>query len=133
MAGCSQASLADQEPIEVSESNMIVAQLVMKDEDGSSILTKDAGRVETASTGDLKPERVEAIVERLEKRGFEVLSSNLNTLSIAAPDPLFVECFGVSASALKSGEASLDSAKMEDQFEPLVADIFVPPAPQTFP
>lgn len=102
------------------------AQLVMKREDGQSILS-------TAGSGDVTAERAAIIRSRLQELGFTVETGNLNTLSITGTDKQFEESFGISPlSALNEGRAA-HATRQPDSLKDLVADVFVTPSPDYFP
>jgi hypothetical protein len=117
------------------ESN-VHAQLVMKQDDGKSIFDLPQG-VTAASgqrtAGDLPRQRIDEIRRRLTEAGFSVEGGNSNTLSIAGPAALFGEVFGLDpAAAVETGSAA-HATRIRRDFEPYVADVFVPPAPEFFP
>lgn len=115
-------------------SDELHAQLVMKREDGGSIL--DKGQPATSGTVDqtgLSEDRIALIRERVEALGFVVSTQDQNTLSISGSRELFDNVF-----AMKSGDAGnaseeLHAGGIPSELSEFVADVFVTPGPEFFP
>ncbi len=120
----------------MGEASTITAQLVMRREDGRSILDLE-GPVTAASrqrmAGDLPEARVAEIRARLEAAGFTVEGGNANTLSVSGPARLFAEVFGLDPGAAGAAGVPAHAARIRADLEPYVADVFVPPPPEFFP
>ena len=101
------------------------AQLVMKAEDGRSILSEAIG------TGDVSPARAKEIRQLLSEWGFSIEEGNLNTLSIAGDAALFREAFGL---AVPSGPVTkaAEAQRIAPDLAPFVANVFVVPPPEFF-
>lgn len=111
---------------------MLHAQFVMKCSDGSSILeAKEPTTSKTAGQGDLSQERVNQIKDKLCELGFRVDEGNMNTLSISGPASLFIKHFGMEVGA-KDLNTAVHATRVSSDLAPLVADVFIPPAPQMF-
>jgi hypothetical protein len=105
------------------DGEMFRAQLVMKAEDGRSILTEAMGK------GDVTPARAEEIRKLLAGKGFVIEEGNLNTLSIAGEPGLFREVFGMTAAKGPAAEAQ----RIAPELAPFVATVVVTPPPEFFP
>lgn len=106
-----------------------VVQVVMKNPDGSSILTQEVAR---AGAGDVSDARAGEIRAKLSALGFEVLEGNLNTLSVAGTSDQLKSFFGLTTDATAVG-AEAHAARISQDLEPFVADVFIPQAPEFFP
>lgn len=109
------------------------AQLVLKREDGTSIL--DSGEPVTAAViaQFMVPEdRIVFVRGELEKIGFNIPEGNATTLSVVGPRELFVEVFGLEVGIAESGVAA-HATRIPDELSDHVADVFVTPAPELFP
>ncbi len=115
------------------DQNIINAVVVMKREDGLSILdAKEGIRATSAEEYDVSPARADEIRRRLETIGFEVTSGNLNTISISGSENIFAESFGLIANP--PGDAAENhSTKIPDELSDMIADVFVPSSPTFFP
>ncbi|SPH23634.1 hypothetical protein DEA8626_02700 [Defluviimonas aquaemixtae] len=120
----------------MNEETPITAQLVMKREDGRSILDLK-GPVTAASdnltAGDLAEDRVAEIRKRLSELGFTIEAGNLNTLSVTAPQSHFTDVFGLDAARAVAQGTEAHAARIRPDLEPYVADVFVAPPPEFFP
>lgn len=101
------------------------AQLVMRREDGASILDAKPGH------GDVSPPRAEAIRQRLAQMGFRIEEGNLNTLSVVGPAELFARSFGMHEDSATAG-AALSSSRIPGELADIVAGVFFVPAPELF-
>lgn len=102
------------------------AQVVMKAEDGRSILSEAIGK------GDVSPARAEEIRKLLSAKGFVIEEGNLNTLSIAGDASLFREAFGL---AIPKGPVTegAEARQIAPDLAPFVATVVVAPPPEFFP
>jgi len=105
-----------------------VVQVVMKNADGSSILTQEALR---AGAGDVSAARAEEIRAKLKALGLEVLEGNLNTLSVAGTSDQLEAIFGLTQAAAAIG-IEAHAAHISKDLEPFVADVFIPQPPEFF-
>lgn len=110
----------------------ITAQVVMRREDGGSILDLGPVTAESAdrTAGDLPADRIAEIRRRLEAEGLTVDSGNANTLSVSGPEAVFARLFGLDTAA-KGAEAAT-AARIPADLAPFVAAVFVPPPPEPF-
>ncbi len=108
------------------DGEMFRAQLVMKAEDGRSILTEAMGK------GDVTPARAEQVRKVLSEKGFVIEEGNLNTLSIAGDPGLFREVFGLSAAEGPVSEGA-QAQHIAPDLAPFVATVVVTPPPEFFP
>lgn len=108
------------------------AQLVMRREDGGSVLS--GGPVTAGSLGsvELPQARVDEIARRVEALGFGVEAGDRTTLAISGPRERFASVFGLEV-APPAGVSAAHATRIPDELEPFVADVIVPPAPTTFP
>jgi hypothetical protein len=109
-----------------------IAQVVMKREDGRSILDVARHTAESAGTLDVSEERAQAIRAELERLGFTIAGGNLNTLSVSGSSDRFREVFGIEPLAGNSGVAA-HATRIPPVLDDKVADVFVPPPPEFFP
>ena len=111
----------------------LIAQVVVRSSDGTSILDADggitSGNVAQFAVG---PDRIEDAARRLEGRGFTVEARDEHTLSISGSTELFARVFGVGTGS-GGGGAPLVSTSIPDDLADLVADVVVPPPPEYFP
>ena len=105
------------------DGDMFRAQVVMKAEDGRSILTEAMGK------GDVTPARAEEVRRILSEKGFVIEEGNLNTLSIAGDPNLFREAFGMTETKGPAAEAQ----RIAPDLAPFVATVVVTPPPEFFP
>ncbi len=114
----------------------VIAQLVMKRADGTSILDLQGEQVTASSPsltkGNVSEARAAEIHAMLRKLGFSVESGNLNTLSISGRAELFVEHFGFDPQAAQSAGVPAHANKVSPELEDHVADVFVMPGPEMF-
>jgi hypothetical protein len=119
----------------MGESKTLNAELVMRREDGRSILDLEgpvtAGS-EQREAGDLPPERIAEIRKRLEQAGFTVEGGNANTLSISGAPALFAEVFGLDPAAPGATDGA-HATRIRRDLEPFVAECFVTAPPDFFP
>lgn len=113
----------------MNDHSQITAQLVMRRSDGRSIL--DLGPITAESddlrSGDLTPDRIAEIHQRLKGAGLTVLSGNSNTLSVTGPSEVFVTLFGIDPAD------SHQTPHIRADLAPYIADISIPPPPEFFP
>lgn len=109
--------------------NQTVVQVVMKNNDGSSILTQEALR---AGAGDVSAGRAEEIRAKLVALGLNVVEGNLNTLSVTGTAAQLEEIFGLTKEAAAIG-VEAHAARISNDLEPFVADVFIPQPPEFFP
>ena len=114
----------------------VVAQLIMKRADGTSILDlKDQPVTATSpdlNSADVSQARAEEISALLTNLGFTIEAGNLNTLSISGSADLFVEHFGLDPEAAQSAGVPAHANRISPDLESFVADVFVAPAPEMF-
>jgi hypothetical protein len=116
----------------VAEPEQFHAQLVMKREDGTSILdTGEALHADRQGRFDVSKERAVEIQHRLQELGFTVTTGNLNTLSISGSRKLFAEIFGLESAARTSG-TSAHATRFPANLTKFVADVLIPPGPEFF-
>jgi hypothetical protein len=108
------------------------AQVVLKREDGRSILDTQGQTQGTAGAMDVSPERAEAARHALEKHGFKVTEGNLNTLSVSGAPETFEDVFGLHVRAPETNVGA-HATRMPDDLRGYVADVFVMPPPEFFP
>lgn len=111
----------------------VVVQLVMKREDGRSVLDlPPADECDDPSAFDVTEARAAEIRARLERLGMKVVSGNLNTLSVEASARLLADHFGLAAEAAEAGTAA-HATRIAPELAPFVADVFITPGPEFFP
>lgn len=108
------------------------AQLVMRHEDGGSILSSGPVTAATMSGAALPDERVSEIRGRVEALGFAVEAGDATTLSITGPRERFAEVFGLEADPARAA-AGAHATRLPEGLTGYVADVFVPQAPTAFP
>lgn len=113
------------------------AQLIMKREDGTSLLDLTEERLTAASPAlakaDVSDARAADIRKRLEALGFTVAAGNLNTLSLTGPPELFAEQFGFDPHAAQEANVAAHAKSIPPELQDFVADVFVTPGPEFFP
>ncbi len=112
----------------------IHAQLVMKREDGSSIL--DAGQPSTSENigqAGLPEDRIARIRGRVEALGFVVSAQDPNTLSISGARELFDNVFAMEPGSADEPSTGLHAGGIPSELSDFVADVFVTPGPEFFP
>jgi hypothetical protein len=108
------------------------AQVVLKREDGRSILDTQGQMQGDAGAMDVSPERADAARQALERHGFKVTEGNLNTLSVSGPPKVFEDVFGLHVQAPETNVGA-HATRMPDDLKGYIADVFVMPPPEFFP
>ena len=108
---------------------MTVAQIIVRDEKGKSILDAE-GAITSRNVGEfrLPPERVEAVAAKLRELGFVIERKEELGLSVSGPAELFQRVFHITASTTPPGKA-----RVPDDLSDYIADVVIPRAPELFP
>jgi hypothetical protein len=116
-----------------SDEPLFSAQLVLKAEDGSSILTAEGTLTsERIAQFAVPEERIAFVRAELEKRGFDVPQGDATTLSVVGTRARFEEAFGLEVDAVARGVAA-HATKIPEPLSDYVADVSVTPKPELFP
>lgn len=99
--------------------HMTVAQIILRDEQGRSILDAE-GAITSRNVGEfrLPPERVEAVAAKLQELGFVIERKEELGLSISGPAELFKRVFDISAATTPPGKA-----RVPDDLAEYIADV----------
>lgn len=116
----------------MADQEELAAQVVMKREDGRSILDSRGQTAQAAGALDVAPARAEEVRRALERHGFRVAGGNLNTLSVTGPAEAFERVFGLHARA-REARTGAHATRIPEALQGYVADVFVPPPPDFFP
>lgn len=116
-----------------SDEPLFSAQLVLKADDGSSILTAEGPlTADRVAQFAVPQERIAFVRGELERRGFEVPQGDATTLSVVGTRARFEEVFGLEVDAVAMGVAA-HATKIPEPLSDHVADVFVTPKPELFP
>lgn len=106
------------------------AQLVLKAEDGTSILDAEgAVTAERIAKFAVAEDRIAFVRAEVQKRGFDVPQGDATTLSVVGPRALFAEVFGLEVDVDKAGVAA-HATHIPAALSDHVADVFVTPKPE---
>lgn len=112
----------------------IHAQLVMKREDGGSILDSGQSAIsENVGLTGLPEDRIARIRERVEALGFVVSAQDSNTLSISGARELFDNVFAMKPGSAEEAGMDLHAGGIPAELSDFVADVFVTKGPDFFP
>ena len=109
------------------------AQLVLKAEDGTSILdAKGAMTADRVAEFKVRDDRVAFVRAHLQKLGFDVPQGDAMTLSIVGPRTLFAKVFGLEVDVQQTGVGA-HATHIPEVLSDYVADVFVTPKPELLP